>query len=390
MGTLAFFAPAAAGHINPTLGLAAALVRRGHRVTYATTEEYAPRVAETGAEVVPFTSSWEALRDRPAPQMHGREFVRATRMLLGETKAVLAQLGDGERPDLVVHDGPMAWWGRVLAHRWNVPSVETWPNLVGNEHWSMHLKYTTFNPLSPGFLLLLARLAAFLRREGLGADVQGFMRGSRAACRLVMLPRAFQYAGETFGDGYRFVGPALTGRAFQGDWQPPDDLPVVLVSLGTGYNDQPDFYRTVLKAAAGRPWRVVLASGQVDLADLGPVPPNVEVHRQVPQLAVLRHARAFVTHAGMGGTMEGLHFGVPLVAVPQMAEQRANADRIAELGLGAALPPDEVTAETLWQAVEDVSSDARVRERLDWMRGELEAAGGAEAAVDEIEKVLGP
>jgi MGT family glycosyltransferase len=390
MGTLAFFAPAAAGHINPTLGLAAELVRRGHRVTYATTEEYAPRVAETGAEVVPFTSSWEALRDRPAPQMHGREFVRATRMLLGETKAVLAQLGDGERPDLVVHDGPMAWWGRVLAHRWNVPSVETWPNLVGNEHWSMHLKYTTFNPLSPGFLLLLARLAAFLRREGLGADVQGFMRGSRAACRLVMLPRAFQYAGETFGDGYRFVGPALTGRAFQGDWQPPDDLPVVLVSLGTGYNDQPDFYRTVLKAAAGRPWRVVLASGQVDPADLGPVPPNVEVHRQVPQLAVLRHARAFVTHAGMGGTMEGLHFGVPLVAVPQMAEQRANADRIAELGLGAALPPDEVTAETLWQAVEDVSSDARVRERLDWMRGELEAAGGAEAAVDEIEKVLGP
>jgi MGT family glycosyltransferase len=268
--------------------------------------------------------------------------------------------------------------------------VETWPNLVGNEHWSMHLKYTTFNPLSPGFLLLLARLAAFLRREGLGADVQGFMRGSRAACRLVMLPRAFQYAGETFGDGYRFVGPALTGRAFQGDWQPPDDLPVVLVSLGTGYNDRPDFYRTVLKAAAGRPWRVVLASGQVDPADLGPVPPNVEVHRQVPQLAVLRHARAFVTHAGMGGTMEGLHFGVPLVAVPQMAEQRANADRIAELGLGAALPPDEVTAETLWQAVEDVSSDARVRERLDWMRGELEAAGGAEAAVDEIEKVLGP
>ncbi|MEV4836392.1 macrolide family glycosyltransferase [Nonomuraea sp. NPDC049486] len=390
MGTLAFFAPAAAGHVNPTLGLAAELVRRGHRVTYATTEEYAPRVAETGAEVVPFTSSWEALKGRPAPQMHGREFIRATRMLLGETKTVLAQLGDGERPDLVVHDGPMAWWGRVLAHRWDVPSVETWPNLVGNEHWSMHLKYTTFNPLSPGFLLLFARLAAFLRREGLGADVQGFMQGSRAELRLVMLPRAFQYAGETFGPGYRFVGPALTGRAFQGDWQPPDDLPVVLVSLGTGYNDRPDFYRTVLEAAAGRPWRVVLATGAADPAGLGPVPPNVEVHRQVPQLAVLRHARAFVTHAGMGGTMEGLHHGVPLVAVPQMAEQRANADRIAELGLGKTLPPGQVTAGTLWQAVEDVASDARVRERLDWMRGEIEAAGGATAAADEIEKLMRP
>ncbi|MFG1942657.1 macrolide family glycosyltransferase [Nonomuraea sp. NPDC048826] len=388
MGTIAFFAPAAAGHVNPTLGLAAELVSRGHRVTYATTREYASRVAETGAEVVPFTSSWEALEGRPPPQMHGKEFVRATRMLLDETKAVLDQLRDGERPDLVVHDGPMAWWGRVLAHRWDVPSVETWPNLVGNEHWSLHLKYTTFNPFSPGFLLLLARLAAFLRKEGLGGDVQGFMQGSRAAQRLVMLPRAFQYAGETFGPGYRFVGPGLTARSFQGDWQPPDDLPVVLVSLGTGYNDRPDFYRTILKSAVDRPWRVVLASGQADPAALGPVPPNVEVHRQVPQLAVLRHARVFVTHAGMGGTMEGLHFGVPLVAVPQMAEQRANADRIAELGLGRALPPDEVTAETLWQAIDDVASDDRVRDRLAWMRGEIDAAGGVQAAADEVEKVL--
>jgi UDP:flavonoid glycosyltransferase YjiC (YdhE family) len=53
------------------------------------------------------------------------------------------------------------------------------------------------------------------------------------------------------------------------------------------------------------------------------------VHRQVPQVAVLRHARVFVAHAGMGGTMEGLHFEVPVAALPQMAEQRANADRSA-------------------------------------------------------------
>ncbi|GIH95509.1 macrolide family glycosyltransferase [Planobispora siamensis] len=387
MATVAFFAPVGAGHVNPMLGLAAELVRRGHRVTYATTAAFAGRVAETGAEVVPVTSTWEGRGDLKVPQMHGRELVRAMGLLLDETKAMLAQLEGGERPDLVVHDGPMCWWGRILAGRWGVPAVETWPNLVSNEHWSMSTKYTTVNPLSPRFLLMAVRLGRFLREQGFGG-LEGFMRGDTAALRLVMLPRAFQYAGETFTDRYAFVGPALSERSYQGGWKPSGDLPVALVSLGTAYNDRPDFYRTVLRAAADRPWQVVLAVGEMDREALGPVPPNVEVHRQAPQLAVLRHARAFVTHAGMGGTMEGLHFEVPLVAVPQMAEQRANADRIAELGLGTVLPPEEVTAERLWGAVESVAADERVRERLAWMRREMTAAGGAPVAADAVEEIL--
>ncbi|MER5650237.1 macrolide family glycosyltransferase [Streptosporangium sp. NPDC002524] len=387
MATVAFFAPAAAGHVNPTLALAAELVRRGHTVTYATTAAYAERVAETGAEVVPVTSAWDGRDDIRAPQMHGKELVRAMGLLLDETRGMLAQLGGGPRPDLVIHDGPMCWWGRILAGRWRVPAVETWPNLVSNAHWSMATEYTTFNPLSPRFLLMAVRLGRFLKTEGFG-DVQAFTRGDGAALRLVTLPRAFQYAGETFTDGYAFVGPGISERAYQGDWRPSGNLPVALVSLGTGYNDRPDFYRTVLRAAADRPWQVVLAVGEMDPKTLGPVPPNVEVHRHAPQLAVLRHARAFVTHAGMGSTMESLHFEVPMVAVPQMAEQRANADRVAELGLGTVLPPGEVAPGALWRAVEEVARDERVRERLAWMRREMTAAGGAPAAADAVERIL--
>ncbi|MDR7273773.1 macrolide family glycosyltransferase [Catenuloplanes atrovinosus] len=387
MATVAFYAPAAAGHVNPTLGLAAELVRRGHRVTYATTPAYAERVAETGAEVVPVTSTWEGRRDVRTPQMHGRELARAMNLLLTETRSMLAQLADAERPDLVVHDGPMCWWGRILARRWQLPSVETWPNLVSNEHWSMARAYTTFNPLSPRFLLMAARISRFLQQRGAGA-MEPFMRGDSAALRLVTLPRAFQYAGDTFTDRYEFVGPLFSERAYQGDWAPPGDLPVVLVSLGTAYNDRPDFYRTVLRSAETRPWHVVLAIGDVDPAALGPVPPTVEIHRHVPQLAVLRHARAFVTHAGMGSTMEALHFQVPMVAIPQMAEQRANADRIAELGLGTTLPPAQVTADTLWTAIDEVTTSHHIRTRLTWMRDELTTAGGTPAAADATERLL--
>ncbi|MCO1657207.1 macrolide family glycosyltransferase [Pseudonocardia humida] len=387
MARISCYGPLGAGHVNPTLGIVAELVRRGHEVRYWAPTPFADRITETGARYEPVTSTWEALDRADIPQMHGRELVRAMGMLLDETAALVPVLADAEPPDLVLHDGPLAWWGRILAHRWGVPSVETWPNLVANRHWSMR-EYTRINPLSPRFLRTVLRIGRYLRGQGIG-DVQGFTRGDTADLRLVTLPRAFQYAGDTFPDGYAFVGPCLTERAFQGGWTPPPGgAPTVLVSLGTGYNDLPDFYRMVAASAAERPWHVVMAVGDVDPAALGPLPANVEVHAQVPQLAVLRHARVFVTHAGMGGTMEGLRFGVPLVALPQMAEQRANADRIAELGLGRALDAAGLTADAFWASVQDVAHDAAVRERLEWMRGEIAAAGGATAAADGIERVL--
>ena len=39
----------AAGHVNPTLPVVAELVRRGHRVTYATSAKYAGAVESAGA-----------------------------------------------------------------------------------------------------------------------------------------------------------------------------------------------------------------------------------------------------------------------------------------------------------------------------------------------------
>lgn len=386
MATIYVYGPLGAGHVNPTLGIVTELVQRGHQVTYWAPQMFAERIIETGARFEPVASTWEQLDGGP-PQMHGNELIRAMGLLLDETAALVPQLIHAPPPDLVLHDGPLTWWGRVLAQHWDVPAVETWPNFVGNEHWSMNA-YTKINPLNPRFLWQMLRIGRYVRRQGI-SDVVGFVQGKLAAERLVTIPRAFQYAGDTFAD-WHFVGPGLTGRTFQSDWTPPqDDLPVLLVSLGTAYNARPDFFRMVLSSAADRPWHVVLAVGdQIDPNALGPIPANVEVHERVPQLAVLQRAHVFVTHAGMGSAMEGIVHQVPMVAVPQMAEQRANADRIAELGLGRALGPDGLDAAALWSAVDAIADDAGVRERLAQMSAECLGAGGAPRAAEVIEQVL--
>lgn len=386
MSHVAVCVPVGTGHVNPTLGVAAELVARGHRVSYAATAAHADRVADVGARLVPYRTT---IAGAEPPQFTARDMHHAAKVAFRETEYVLPQVLSGFRgdePDLVLHDATMAWWGRLAAVTWSVPVVAGWPNLVGNRHWSLN-RYVRLNPMHPKMLLALWRAHRLARRHDL--TVANLLQSSGADAQLVFLPRDFQYAGDTFGSPYVFVGPCLSERPSDGDWQPPPGRDVVLISLGTAYHDRLHIFRTCVAAFGDTRWHVVLAIGdKLDPAELGAVPEHIEVHTAVPQLKVLPHAVAFVSHAGMGSTMEALFFGVPIVAVPQMTEQQANADRIAELGLGVRLSPTEVNAERLRAAVDEVATSGRVAAKVRDMQSRVGAAGGAQAAVDVLEGLL--
>ncbi|MFB9441895.1 macrolide family glycosyltransferase [Dactylosporangium vinaceum] len=383
---IAFFAPPSAGHVNPTLGLAAELRDRGHHVTYATTADFAERVAEVSSDVVTYTEQHPG--DFRSFTFSGRSLVDAMAASLAETQALVPLL-DGafpERPDVVVYDNA-AWWGRLLAARWERPSVQVSPMLMSNAEWSMSQKYTRLNPLQPRLWAFLLRLGGYLKRSGAAVTPKELLTGEGAARRIVFIPKEFQPRGDTFDEAYRFVGPCLYERRFLGSWQRPHERgPLILVTLGTIYNQNPGFFRTCMEAVADLGGHVVIATGDgVDHAALGTPPPNVELRRFVAQLHVLRHADLFITHAGMGSTMEALHEGVPMLAVPQMAEEQANADRIAEVGAGRVLDPAGLTAATLRAAIERMLVDTAVRDRARQLRDSIRAAGGAAAAADCVE-----
>jgi MGT family glycosyltransferase len=114
----------------------------------------------------------------------------------------------------------------------------------------------------------------------------------------------------------------------------------------------------------------------------------VQIASWFPQLAVLRQARAFVTHTGMNSTMEALYYGVPMLALPQMPEQAVNADRVAALGLGLKLDPQDITADALRSAVDQVTASPVIQANLHRMQAEVRDAGGAEAGAQAIEEYL--
>lgn len=109
----------------------------------------------------------------------------------------------------------------------------------------------------------------------------------------------------------------------------------------------------------------------------------------MPQLTVLEQADAFVTHAGMGGSSEGLYTGVPMIAVPQAAEQFMNADRLVGLGVARRIDTAQATAVALRTALTELVADEDVARRSAQLRAEARAEGGTARAAGLIEEMLG-
>lgn len=389
---VAMFSIAAHGHVNPSLEVIRELVARGHRVTYAIPHAFEEKVAETGAEPVLYTTTLPG--PDADPEAWGDTLIDNIEPFLNDAVNALPQLlaaYEGDEPDIVLHD-VTSYPARVLARRWGVPEISLSPNLVAWEGYEEEVGEPLYAPLreTERGQAYFARFAAWLAENGITQHHDPFV--GRPPRSLVLIPKALQPNADRVDESvHTFVGACQGDRAAQGDWQRPEGAEkVVLVSLGSAFTKQPGFYRACVEAFGDLPgWHLVLQIGKhVDLADLGEVPANVEVHRWVPQLAILKQADAFITHAGAGGSQEGLATGTPMVAVPQAVDQFGNADMLQGLGVARHLPMEEADAKTLRAAVLDLVSDPEVARRLDEVRAGMAGEGGTKMAADLIEEEI--
>lgn len=389
---IAMFSIAAHGHVNPSLEVIRELVARGHRVTYAIPPVFADKVAETGAEVKLWNSTLPSPDDDP--QAWGSTLLDNVEPFLDDAIQALPQLVEayeGDTPDLVLHD-ITSYPARVLGHRWSVPVISLSPNLVAWEGYEKEVGEPMWEePLkTERGQAYYARFHAWLEENGITEHPDPF--AGRPARSLVLIPKALQPNADRVDENvHTFVGACQGDRSAEGRWQRPSGAErVVLVSLGSSFTKQPDFYRECLKAFGDLPgWHLVLQIGKhVDPADLGDVPANVEVRSWVPQLAILKQADLFLTHAGAGGSQEGLATATPMIAVPQAVDQFGNADMLQALGVARHVPAGEATAEALRAAALDLVGDPEVARRLKEIRAEMAREGGTPRAADLIEAEL--
>jgi len=385
MSTIAFVNVAMHGHINPTLPVVAELSRRGHAVSYHTTPPYAPGVGAAGATSYLYAGQTRALPQHPTALNMLESLVVASQQylpaLLDDLRAI--------QPDLLIH-GAACPWGLIAARTLELPAVSA---------------YTTFAfdaalPSPTGAIGIGRFLARHprdaLRYLGARADLDrryrtgGLPRLDLAnihePLNLVFTSPELQPHSGRFDHTYRFVGPSLGVRPISPPF-PGGRLrePVLFASLGTVYRAPISMLRALAEALATEAGTVVLATGDVSPADLGELPANVIAQPFVPQPEVLARTAVFVTHGGMNSVNEALHAGVPMLVIPQGADQPAVARRVVEVGAGLSIRSEDSNPATIRTHVRRLLHDSRFRAAAQRLQRAQRAAGGAPRAADEIE-----
>ena len=388
---IAFVSLGAFGHINPTLALVTELVKQGVRVTYFTTEAFRNIIEPTGAKFVA-VPSWMAENDKhndgEKKEDDGGVAAAVPFLFLNEAGAYIDTILDtlhDDKPDAIVHDfAGIA--GTIAAHNLNVPNVMLCTGYPSNDSYSVAAGFESCPADHPLRKAAAGIAAGYAEKYGCRVMTVKEIFDGHGDFNLVMMQKKLVPNYESFDDSFVFTGVQIGKRTAFGSWKAPDNgKPLLYSSLGTAFNNWPEYYPILFDAVRDLDINVFAALGSIDPASLKDIPANVEVGQMVPQLDILSQASVFITHAGMGGTGEAIYYGVPMIAIPQMEEQAITARQIEKLGLGVAfLDKSAITSEALKTAIQKLLTDPSYKAAAEQFSADMKTLGGAKASAEAL------
>ncbi|MBI5370891.1 MAG: hypothetical protein HZA79_02565 [Sphingobacteriales bacterium] len=158
--------------------------------------------------------------------------------------------------------------------------------------------------------------------------------------------------------------------------------------------DSSSMVKACLAALKNGDWTVVFSKGYHELSkETAILPSNFISVPFVPGLLMGSRADLLIHHGGYGSCQAGLLCGKPSLVLPTFSERESNARRIAKLGAGDYVLPQQHTrgekkfsAGEIREKVKTILSDPRYRTCAETQRDELLRYGGAVRAADLVEK----
>eukprot|EP01015_Nassula_variabilis_P023122 TRINITY_DN4305_c0_g2_i1.p1 TRINITY_DN4305_c0_g2~~TRINITY_DN4305_c0_g2_i1.p1 ORF type:complete len:293 (+),score=16.81 TRINITY_DN4305_c0_g2_i1:381-1259(+) len=139
---------------------------------------------------------------------------------------------------------------------------------------------------------------------------------------------------------------------------------IIYACLGTSFADAQNFWLFDKLIEAFRnheEYTIVISALEFKAKELSAqcLPKHIIVKSYVPQISLLRKAKLFFSHAGMGGVMEALISGVPIVGFPWGADQIVNTNVIEVSGVGKRLV--DTSVEGVYKTITEVMENQEFR-----------------------------
>ncbi|MDT3399358.1 glycosyltransferase [Streptomyces sp. B1866] len=368
-------------HLMPVVvPVARAAQRAGHQVAVATSSKLAPAVEGAGLPVLTLPNALdlgEVRQDEETVRRLGLDFSGMDKLGVETHVAPPSMLAN-------LFAGPLA---RMFAEDLAAVCEEWKPDLLVQENSAFGAYYAAELLGIPRAMLDISPLAEFygpevlaeinVQRRALGLGPVDDPAHPFRVPAAGVVPEAF-YPEHLRRPGARYYRPQATPAGQRLDPAVvglPDDRPLVLATLGSiaplMMGERSTVLHSIVEALGELPVTAVVAIGaERDPATdwPGARPDNVHLTSFAQQQLLLPACDLFVTHGGFSGVREALVSGVPMVALPVFAEQPANAERLAELGLGVRVDLERADVPTLTAACRTVLEDPSYRHRARGMQ----------------------
>ena len=390
MSKIVFFNIPAHGHTNPTLGVVTELIARGHQVWYYSYTQLKEKIESTGATYVSCDDYDMEQKLSPKETARiGKDLAFSTKILVETTLALDDKVcSDMESldPDCIVADS-MALWGKAVALKLGIPFISSTTTFAFNQHSARIMKQGVGELLKMLFSMpKVSKEIQRLQKKGYPIKtILDMIQNDNDTHTIVYTSPEFQPCSETFSDKYAFVGPSIR-LAMETIEKTSSKL--IYISMGTVNNDLMPVYQACISALANTDYQVIMSVGnRISLSAFGETPKNIMIRPHVDQIAVLQKADVFVSHCGMNSVNESLYYGVPLVMLPQTAEQRGVAERVYQLGAGLKLR--KADAHSILNAIQTLITDASYKKNANTIANGFKKCSGAKGAAEKIIQLCG-
>ena len=419
MTHFAVVAPAFTSHVRALEALAAALLDRGHRVSWIQQADVRSLLRDqriefhaVGARSHP-PGSMQALVERAANPggLRGLKRVIAdvaagTDMLCREAPAVLRQAG----VQALIAD-QMEAAGGLLGEGLGLPFISVACALPVNREPKIPLPVMPWGYardergehlndgstrvydwlMRPHEVVIALHASAF----GIAAPRRTLADCLSPIAQLSQASAGFDFPREAAPPHFHAVGPLRSNAADEKeaplDLPGVDARPLVFASLGTLQGGRFGLFKKIARACKAADVQLLLAHcDQLDAAQAAALARAgaTWVTGFAPQRAAIARADVVITHAGMNTVMDALQAGKPMLALPIAFDQPGVAARVAHAGVGIRLIPALASASALARALKRLLDEPQFRARAAVLGAEVQRAGGVERAADIVLSAL--